>query len=98
MKIILVIAVLSILGAHPHPRHNQLHLHGVLGFNFGKHIHYNHCHVCSTIIDSFFINGENILIVKTDYPLSKFQRKQLRKKIRKHLGFFTNRVKFRFVI
>tara|TARA_B100001750_G_C15350132_1_gene516765 strand:- start:79 stop:393 length:315 start_codon:yes stop_codon:yes gene_type:complete len=99
MKFILSIVIISLLAAHP--QHHHKHHSHLPEFHFGFHInkyHNNYCHICSRIIDSFFINGDKVLVIKTYHPLSKFKRKNLVKKIRKHLGFLSKRVKFRFVI
>ena len=103
MKIVAFLVTISFLIASPNHYCKHCNEHPWnKGYYYNYSIKYFHnddyCHLCSRIIDSYYSNGVKFFIIKVTHPLTRFERKRIIKKIRKHLGFQQNRVKFRFVI
>ena len=103
MRIIAILITISFLisSQNHHCKHyNKNSWNKVYYYNYSIKYFYNNdcCHLCSKIIDSYYLNGFKFFIIKVAHPLTQFERKRIIKKIRNHLGFLSNRVKFRFVI
>ena len=103
MKFILSIVIISLLAAHP--QHHHKHHSHLPEFHFGFHInkyHNNYCHICSRIIASlegvlsFSMSGSGPSCFGVFADLER--AKTALEENRKHLGFLSKRVKFRFVI
>ena len=98
MKFVVVLLFANLIA---HSGCNKSHFGFKHNYNRYKIINYqNHidCYLCNYIVGSYFSNGEKIFILKMHKFLSKFDKKRITKKFRKHLGFHSKRVKFRFII
>ena len=96
MKLIIVLLVANLLA---HSNWSKSYQSSKYNCRYGPNYHnYIDCDLRYHIIDSYVLNSQRIFVIKVNRFLSKFDKRVLMKNIRKHLGFHSKRVKFRFII
>ena len=102
MKVIFVAIIMSMSIACPskshHINHGNYFKYAGCWKSNHYHIDYHSCNICDNIINYYFSDGYEIIVIKTHHYLSHHAKKILKRKYQKHLGFYKNRVKFRFVV
>ena len=95
MKMIIILIVSNLLAHSGFEKHHQKFKYNYI-CSVDNHYNYRDCNLCNHIVDSYILNGHKTFIIKINKFLSKFEKRVLKKKLRKHLGFHSKIVKFRF--